>query len=768
MKKNKSFILLFMTMVLLSGMVTACSDSDSETEGIEDAFSFEVSSSVTTSRAKDFKMSDIDVLANVALKMEGIRLEYAKMMSNGWNNELYSGPGKYTDGTKFFDYLTDLLDNSDAYYEALDRLEKDGVLSTPTVTRGTGIAFYDWCVSLALPIEETHDKMMTILTKNKVLGNKEAMQQLFDLVPEKHRCGETDAQKWFTNLINGEYITKTMSIHNTWIHSGEGFGAVSKYLEKYEELYDKGPGNPHWEDCHVIIKDVAEKGGSFYVSCIDEVTGGAVGKVSDINEISEATLKLANKIREGKATTDDLKLFVSQLGPKYVKEHLGDMIGEDPGGLERLGGEITDFAATHATAKAEEDVAKGLGLNLYEIQKTSIQGIAVAIIEDIKAGNITIGFPGKDGNTRIITKPGAKNITVVNTNGERITQKVTEKSPGKVEVEAEPGPTKAILKATPTTINISSKGGNAAIKVETNCQKGRIRYPDGKKPEWLNLSRNSNTITVSAGKNTTGKTLTATFIIEGSLDGKQFDATATINVTQVAEKTEDNPTGKTDGPTVTPQQLQVPAVGGALSVKATFNGYTNCNHVLSSSAAKWIAAGWNVDYVTPKRHTNQYYVIVAPNDTKKARTDTLKIYFANSQNASEKERYYTPVVIKQEAGPYNLQDLSKLFVGTWWNPNEGADNLGGYMYYRFTFKSNGSYTMESKYNKSKGADTGKWTVAQEGTYTVTSYKIYNTCLRVNIKLTYKDSKGNKHTDDEICEMYPHFMRMVATYMERQE
>ena len=71
-------------------------------------------------------------------------------------------------------------------------------------------------------------------------------------------------------------------------------------------------------------------------------------------------------------------------------------------------------------------VAKGMGINLYEIQKTTGPGVAVTIIEDVKAGNITIGFPGKDGNTRIVTKPGDKNITVVTTDETRITQQVPE------------------------------------------------------------------------------------------------------------------------------------------------------------------------------------------------------------------------------------------------------------------------------------------------------------------------------------------------------
>ena len=332
--------------------------------------------------------------------------------------------------------------------------------------------------------------------------------------------------------------------------------------------------------------------------------------------------------------------------------------------------------------------------------------------------------------------------------------------------------------ASPSSLKFDAKGGKKEVEItHSNALNYTLPVIGEELSSWCDLSwKETETgwnIVVEVDPNDTGKERSGTFTVyaansqenveravkEGVFNKKVVQA-VTVTVNQAADQS--------GGPSVSPTVLTVPSIGGALPVKVTFGDYTNSNWVLSNDAAKWITAGWNVDYLSPKRHTNQWYVIISPNDTKSARTDTLKIYFTKKENPTEKDRLYTPVVVKQEAGPYKLQDLSKLFVGTWYNPNEGPDNLGGYLYYRFTFNSNGSYTMETKYNKSKGADAGKWAVSQEGTYTVTSYKALTTCLRVNIQLTYKDSKGNKHTDNEICEMYPHFMRMVATYMERQE
>ena len=644
MKMMERFRQLMLTAAMLLPMLAfglvAC-DSEEENDIGDGKAPFESLPVTSTVTAKDFKMSDIDALVEMSLKMEGLRVQYAKMMSNGWKNELYSGPGEYTDGSKFYDYVADLLDNAEQYQAALERLEKDGILKKTTVTRGIMLDFANWCYSLNAPKEVAYERMLTILNKNKVTGNMAAMQALFNSVPEKHKCGMTDAKQWFVNLYAGEYKNKGMSIHDAWltVGAGEGNGPLAQYFDTYAELYDKGSGNPRWKDSHEVIKDVAEKGGTFYVSCIDEVTGGYVGKMVDINDISQETINLAKKIREGKATTSDLKKFAANLGSKYVKDKAGDLIGEDPGGLERLAGEITDYVTTHAIEAADEEIAEELGVNLYEIQKNTPQGTLVTIIEDVKEGNLTIGFPGKDGNTHIVTKPGEKNITVVTTSGERITQEMPEKKPGKVEVEAQPQEKKATVKLSPDKVNIVATGGKTTVEILSNCPYARFRF-NGEEPDWLSVSRKGKTLTLDAKANISEQPRTVTFRVDVSFEGKEADANATITVTQAGFKEED------DRPMIEADKTELvfDANGGEQTVKLDVKTYQYYGGIIDDNCEDWVTVKSNGSAVS-------LTVTVAPNKTDQERTGTIYAFATNKEKVeTEKDYVLLPITVKQAAG----------------------------------------------------------------------------------------------------------------------
>lgn len=640
MKKIEKLSSLLAALLLMVLFVACSSSSDSDEDNIE--IPFEQIPTSTTSAVKDFKMSDIDALVELSLKMEGLRLQYAKMMSNGWTGELYSGPGKNTNGQKFYDYVADLLDNAEQYQAALKRLEDDGILTTPTVTRAFMLDFANWCYSLNAPKEVAYERILTILNKMKATGNMATMQALFNQVPENHRCGITDAKQWFVKLYAGDFKNKGMSIHETWLTAGEGEGTgpVAQYFDTYAALYDNGSGNPRWKDSHEVITDVAEKGGAFYISCVDEVTGGYVGKWVDINDISEESIKLAKKIREGNATTSDLKKFAATLGSKYVKDKSGDIIGEGmtADALNRLAGEITDFATTHAQETADEEIAKGMGVNLYEIQKTTGPGVAVAIIEDVKAGNITIGFPGKDGNTRIVTKPGDKNITVVTTDETRITQQVPEQKPGKVTVEAAPKE-KATIKVLPDDkVDVVATGGKVTLEMASNCPYYRYRF-NGEKPDWFTVKRSGKTLIIDVAENTSDKPRTAQFLAEASFEGKVADASATVTVTQAGFKEdEDLPMIEADK-----TELIFDANGGNQSVKLNVKTYIYYGGFVDDDCEDWLSVKSNGSDVT-------LTVTAAANKTGKERTGTVYAFATNKDKVeSDKDFVLLPITVKQAA-----------------------------------------------------------------------------------------------------------------------
>lgn len=645
---KKTFILISMLSILITlPLLTACSPEEKEESG--KSTNFEQIPHTTNTTAKDFKISDIDALIEMSLKMEGLRLQYAKMMSDGWQGELYGGAGRHTSGTKFYTYVTELLENADQYQNALKRLENDGILTKPTVTRGIFLDFAGWCYALNDVQKKSHERMTTILNNLKVTGNQQAMQQLFDQLPQRFRNGESNARQWFINFYNGDYINQSSAINETWLTAGEGEGTghVAAYFDKYADLYDNGAGNPRWKDAHEVTKEVAEKGGTFYVSCVDEVTGGYVGKWIDINDISEETITLAKKIKEGKATTADLKRFATQLGSKYVKEKAGDLIGDDPGGLERLAGEITDFATTHAMEQADEEIAKGLGLNLYEIQKNTTTGVIVTIIEDVKEGNITIGFPDKNGTTHVVTKPGEKNITVITNGGERTTQHIDQQKPGKVVVEAQPQPTQATINFSPEKVEAVATGGKVTVDILTNCPYARFKNYDA---EWLQVSRNGKTLSLNLEENTDDKPRTVKLKVEVSFDGKNVDATGTLTITQAAHNgQEDNPQIE-----VTPSALNFDAKGGEQTISIDAKTYDYYGGFTDDDCESW---------VTVTITDNQTLIVkVSANNTGTERIGTIYAFGTNNpEPKSIDEVSLQAITVTQAAG--NMQSALQLYKG---------------------------------------------------------------------------------------------------------
>ena len=137
-KTRKSESLLAILMLVLAFGLASCSSSDNDelgngnTDFTESDFS-EVSSN--SSFVSDFKMSDMDLLIDFAINCDLLDLEWIKYMSNGFKGELMSGPGEYSDATDYYQIEYDILTNSEAYLDAMERLANDGICDN-TTTRG--------------------------------------------------------------------------------------------------------------------------------------------------------------------------------------------------------------------------------------------------------------------------------------------------------------------------------------------------------------------------------------------------------------------------------------------------------------------------------------------------------------------------------------------------------------------------------------------------------------------------------------------------------
>lgn len=642
MKMKKLFYWLILPLMVLT--LAACGGDD-DVEDVVDTTGvpFESMPTSNTNLVKDFQMSDIELLVEMSLKMEGLRLQYFRMMSDDWQGDLLCGDGEHTDGTKFFDYATQLLENADAYKAAITKLENDGILTNAT-TRGIGQDFAEWCVSLTESTNRTQERMKETLLKNNVTGNAQAMQALFNELTIHQRKGETDAKQWFVNFFHGDYESQVLSVQNTWMVAGEGDGVghVAAYFDTYTNLYDKGAGNPQWKEAHEITKNVAEKAGSFYVSCIDEVTGGFVGKWVDFDNITSETKKLAKKIRDGKATTSDMKKFLINLGSKYVKEKSGEIFEGAPReeDIIRLAGEITDYATTHATEGVDEEIAEGLGVNLWEIQKTLDAPTAViALIEDVKEGNITIGFPDKNGDTHLVTEPGDKMVTVITSEGERATEKVSEQKPGLVVVEpAKEEQKKATVMLSPETLDVLAKGGSATVTIKSNCPYSRFRME--KEYDWFKVSRSGKTLTIRVDENESESPRTGSFVVDVSFEGKKIDASTTFTFTQMGAVNLEPERPQIE---VDTNELAFDAEGGTKKIMVDSKTYEYYGGFTDDECADWLD-------VTPSNKEVSISITAKPNKSSEKREGNVYIFGTNNPNPQSVDDISYVIIPVTQAG----------------------------------------------------------------------------------------------------------------------
>ena len=715
---TKKYIFGWLFVPALALMMGACGETDDEEESgggdisnlTEDTFSEAPSSSTVT--AKDFVMSDIDALIEVSLKMEGMRLEYTKMMSDNWQGELLGGAGEHTKGAKFFSYVADLLQNADHYQEALNRLEEDGILTKPTVTR-LGLEFFQWCNDIINVEKDTHYRMLTILNTMKATGDEKRLQQLFDALPASCKHGHVDPRNWYVDFAAGDYMEQSSFIHETWLESVADGGALGKYFDTWDELYDK-KGHPRWKEHHEAIKPVAINAGSFYVSVIDEVTGGYVSKMVDINDISEETIKLAKKIKEGKATTADLKRFAASLGTKYVSEKTGDLFEGAPSSdeLEKLAGEINSYVTNHALEQADEEIAEGLGINLYEIQKTTPQGVIVTVIEDAKTGSTTIGFPGKDGNTRVATTPGDKIITTITNKGERVTQKVGKQKPGKVVVESHPQESKATIKLSPEKVLIGAKGGVEKVEIISNCTFYRYRYTKPL-PDWISVSRNKNILTITVKPNDSEQPRSYSFLAQVSIKGKEADASTTVTVIQEGNKQqEERPKIEADKTSLTFE-----ADGGEQKVKVNKKTYLYCGGIVDDCG----------DWVTIMNGSDDTFTVKASaNTTGKERSGTIYAFATNTKEPTAEDIELLAIQVTQKAGSQQITQVEissikfksaiKTYCTEYHYTHDGkndntkehvSDSEGGYFDHSFTIESiSYNFTGSSLHLDGKYEDRG--------------------------------------------------------------
>ena len=546
-----------MAVILLSILCfVACtnsSDDEDNSNNISSEWSGWGTGVKPTTLKQDFSQSDMDNFFELNLKMENMRLQFVKFMSNGWEGELLDGPGPKSDPMKMFELLEEILDKKDAYTQAINNLTNQGILDNVT-TRGLISSGWEMIVNgWGSTAKNRRMKILTMLEENKVMGNANAQQELFNALPEKLKKGETDAKKWFNNLNQGKYDNACPQIHAYWVNAGAGeSGNVGSALGKYYEAAEKAANgkNPLHIDTYKVGVEQAQKAADFNAALWDKATGGYAGDWADADVILSETSKLRQKISDGSATIDDINKWIVGVGGVYAKEKIGDLLKEvskedldDPDwlrickeGAENVGSEMTDWLIEHAYAEADERAANSNGVTLGEIRNgiENSGGSPTGFILKDENGKITVTGADKDGNGRFVTKAGDKTLTTVTRDGKRATQKIKTKA-GKQTVEAVPGMEgeyEWYVEIDPQEVIFDYQPDSKAIVVMTYA---KFFSAKSNNEDWLHVSVRGTNIIVEVDQNDTGENRTGTITVGLSQDQKTFPKSFRIGVYQRPE-----------------------------------------------------------------------------------------------------------------------------------------------------------------------------------------------------------------------------------------
>ena len=546
-----------MAVILLSILCfvacTKSSDDKDNGSNIEGDWSGWGTGVEPTTLKQDFNKSDMDNFFELNLKMENMRLQFVKFMSNGWEGQLLDGPGPKSDPMKMFELLEEILDKKDAYTQAINNLTNQGILDNVT-TRGLITAGWEMIVEgWGSTAKNRRIKILTMLEENKVMGNANAQQELFNALPKELKKGETDAKKWFNNLNQGKYDNACPQIHAYWVNSGAGeSGNAGSALGKYYEAAEKAANgkNPLHIDTYKVGVEQAQKAANFNAALWDKATGGYAGDWADADVILSETSKLRQKISDGSATIDDFNKWIVGVGSVYAKEKIGDLLKEvskedldDPDwlrickeGAENVGSEMTDWLIEHAYAEADERAANSNGVTLGEIRNGIYNsgGSPTGFILKDENGKVTVTGADKDGNGRFVTKAGDKTLTTVTRDGKRATQKFKANA-GKQTIEAVPGKEgeyEWYVEIDPQEVIFDYQPDSKAVVVMTYA---KFFSAKSNNEDWLHVSVRGTNIIVEVDQNDTGEKRTGTITVGLSQDQKTFPKTFRIGVYQRPE-----------------------------------------------------------------------------------------------------------------------------------------------------------------------------------------------------------------------------------------
>ena len=543
MKTNR---LLLKVMFMLGGMIslTACSSGESSERGNEEYIWGDTGGNSSTLQ-KDVPTSEMETFLEYVAKLENMKLQAIKLFSKNWEGELFCGDMSNANPDNLYNLMTEMLESKDRYEKAIRRLEQSGVLSSVT-TRGIYSSATGWLYDLSDVVSDDEDLIRQALEKTKMMGNPTAQKQLFDALPSDCRQGYSSASEWFKDFNNGKLTNKAHKIKNAWYEmTVEANDATMQFHENLNAVTGS-EGNAVWGTAAKVTKDIAQKGMDVQLSVLDELSGGAIGTMSDVNIVMEEVSKIRQKMKDGTLKSGDLAKLETVIGKNLLEKVLSKYLPEETENLseealDNIKGELADYVYDKELEAAEEDAAKGTSRSIMQvINNLAPSGNAINAVVSVDAdGRVVFGLPNKDGDVNIVTRADKEQtITTTTKDGRRSTQKVRPKA-GKNEINADPAPSDASYKIDPTFLDYDSNGGTKYIEITSN-----IKYYSVQKREkdyWIKVNQSGNIVTVIVEKNETEEPRDGSINIVFSQDKNNILKTITVPIKQYGSALEEQP-----------------------------------------------------------------------------------------------------------------------------------------------------------------------------------------------------------------------------------
>ena len=531
-KVRQLFKMVFLLMAIIS--LSACTKEDSGEGGGggDSEYLWGETGSEATSLKKDVPMSDLETFIEYVAKVENLKLQTIKLFSNNWEGELFCGDMANANPDKMLALMTEILENKDRYEKAASQLEQSGILSNVT-TRGPVVSTIDFISSLTDVASDDENLIKDALEKSKMMGDKTAQEQLFEVLPNNLRAGCTSASTWFVKFNNHELTTKAHEIKKCWYLQTSGSNDATVKFQENLDAVTGSKGNAVWNTAAKTTKTLADKGMNVQLSTLDELSGGSISKIQDVEIILEEVGKIREKYKDGTLKSNDFAKIETVVGKNLLDKVLEKYLlpkeykSISDNALKKFQSEMTDYVYDKELTAAEEDAAKGTSKSIMQTVNNTTGNLIGAMTTGLD-GKVSVGLPNKDGNVTVVTDANKEQtVTAVTDKGERATQKVKPQA-GKETIAAEPAPTDLSYELDPTSLAFSASGGKETVVIYSDIKYYGVKSND----DWIRVTRNARTVIVEVDENESDEVRKGSITIAFSQDKQAILATATVPVTQ--------------------------------------------------------------------------------------------------------------------------------------------------------------------------------------------------------------------------------------------